>query len=33
MNSKDIFLLVMADMLTKGSAEPMNMSGMGERNR
>ncbi|CAD8057441.1 unnamed protein product [Paramecium sonneborni] len=33
MNSKDIFLLVMADMLTKTSNETMNLSGMQERNR
>ncbi|CAD8150398.1 unnamed protein product [Paramecium pentaurelia] len=33
MNSKDIFLLVMADMLTKTSNESMNLSGMQERNR
>ncbi|CAK67383.1 unnamed protein product (macronuclear) [Paramecium tetraurelia] len=33
MNSKDIFLLVMAEMLTKDSNEQMNLQGMEERNK
>ncbi|CAD8141181.1 unnamed protein product [Paramecium octaurelia] len=33
MNSKDIFLLVMAEMLTKDSEEQMNLQGMEEKNK
>ncbi|CAD8147174.1 unnamed protein product [Paramecium pentaurelia] len=33
MNSKDIFLLVMAEMLTKDSNEQMNLQGMEEKNK
>ncbi|CAD8058416.1 unnamed protein product [Paramecium sonneborni] len=33
MNSKDIFLLVMSEMLTKDSSERMNLQGMEEKNK